>query len=56
MRMFEQQAASRSRETAVQGDPTAAEYARARADYVSGGGGTPPPGATPIDDDRDAAE
>ena len=26
------------------------EYARKRTDYVKAGGGTPPPGATPIDD------
>ena len=28
---------------------TAAEYARLRAGYVRAGGGTPPPGATPIE-------
>lgn len=28
--------------------PTAAEYAARRAAYVQSGGGTPPPGATPI--------
>jgi bacterioferritin-associated ferredoxin len=34
----------------VQADePTAADYARQRARYVRAGGGTPPPGATPID-------
>lgn len=33
-----------------QHEPTAAEYARLRAGYVRAGGGTPPPGATPIDD------
>lgn len=31
-------------------DPTPEEYARSRAQYVREGGGTPPPGATPIDD------
>ena len=31
-------------------DPTPAEYARQRARYIRSGGGTPPPGATPIDD------
>ncbi|MBI3840159.1 MAG: (2Fe-2S)-binding protein [Planctomycetia bacterium] len=31
-------------------EPTAQEYARGRAKYVRSGGGTPPPGATPIDD------
>ncbi len=30
--------------------PDAADYARRRARYVREGGGTPPPGATPIDD------
>lgn len=28
--------------------PTAADYARLRSKYVKEGGGTPPPGATPI--------
>jgi NAD(P)H-nitrite reductase large subunit len=30
--------------------PTPADYARQRAHYVREGGGTPPPGATPIDE------
>ncbi|MBA3480384.1 MAG: (2Fe-2S)-binding protein [Pirellulales bacterium] len=30
--------------------PSAADYARGRSDYVHAGGGTPPPGATPIDE------
>ena len=30
--------------------PSASDYARGRSDYVHAGGGTPPPGATPIDD------
>jgi NAD(P)H-nitrite reductase large subunit len=30
--------------------PTAADYARLRSRYVREGGGTPPAGATPIDD------
>ena len=30
---------------------TPEEYARRRADYVRSGGGTPPPGATPLPDD-----
>jgi NAD(P)H-nitrite reductase large subunit len=30
-------------------EPTAAEYAQQRAGYIRAGGGTPPPGATPID-------
>jgi NAD(P)H-nitrite reductase large subunit len=29
--------------------PEAADYARMRSGYVRRGGGTPPPGATPID-------
>jgi bacterioferritin-associated ferredoxin len=29
--------------------PTAADYARQRSRYVQAGGGTPPPGATPIE-------
>jgi NAD(P)H-nitrite reductase large subunit len=29
--------------------PTADDYARGRKDYVHAGGGTPPPGATPVD-------
>ena len=29
--------------------PTAADYARQRTSYVRAGGGTPPPGATPIE-------
>lgn len=28
--------------------PSADDYARARGDYVRAGGGTPPPGATPV--------
>lgn len=31
-------------------EPTPAEYAKARAAYVRAGGGTPPPGATPIEE------
>ena len=34
----------------VAAEPSPQEYARARAAYVRSGGGTPPPGATPIDD------
>ncbi len=30
--------------------PTAADYSRQRTSYVRSGGGTPPPGATPIDE------
>ncbi len=28
--------------------PTASDYAKSRSDYVRRGGGTPPPGATPV--------
>ncbi len=31
-------------------EPTAEDYAKARARYVRAGGGTPPPGATPIEE------
>jgi len=31
-------------------EPDATEYRRGRSDYVRAGGGTPPAGATPIDD------
>jgi hypothetical protein len=31
--------------------PTNEEYARMRGKYVRDGGGTPPPGATPVDDE-----
>jgi bacterioferritin-associated ferredoxin len=30
-------------------EPSAADYAKLRAAYVKSGGGTPPPGATPIE-------
>ena len=36
--------------TTQEADLTPAEYARQRAGYIRAGGGTPPPGATPIDD------
>ncbi len=32
-------------------EPAAEDYAKARSRYVRSGGGTPPAGATPIDDD-----
>jgi bacterioferritin-associated ferredoxin len=46
-RLFDQQ-----REGIAKGtlDPTAQEHARGRAQYVRAGGGTPPPGATPVED------
>ena len=31
-------------------EPSAAQYAQGRTQYVKSGGGTPPPGATPIED------
>ena len=34
----------------AEAEPTANEYAQMRTRYVRAGGGTPPPGATPIDD------
>jgi len=46
-RMFEQAVAGGVTEEA---DVSPAEYARQRAGYVRSGGGTPPPGATPIED------
>lgn len=30
-------------------DPEATDYAKQRSEYVKAGGGTPPPGATPVD-------
>lgn len=30
-------------------DPAALDYAKSRATYIKSGGGTPPPGAAPID-------
>ena len=45
-RLFEE-AAGHSAETA---EPARGDYARGRAQYVRSGGGTPPPGATPIED------
>ncbi len=32
--------------------PSVEDYARLRGQYVKKGGGTPPPGATPIDDEQ----
>jgi bacterioferritin-associated ferredoxin len=34
--------------------PTSAEYAQGRTRYVREGGGTPPPGATPVGDESGA--
>jgi NAD(P)H-nitrite reductase large subunit len=36
-------------QAAAEGElPSADDYARGRSDYVHAGGGTPPPGATPV--------
>jgi len=45
-RLFDETAAGKPSSVA---EPTSAEYARLRSRYVRAGGGTPPPGATPID-------
>jgi bacterioferritin-associated ferredoxin len=45
--MFQQSQADANSEPEL---PAAREYARLRTRYVQQGGGTPPPGATPIDD------
>jgi bacterioferritin-associated ferredoxin len=36
--------------SAVADEPDASQYAAGRTSYVKAGGGTPPPGATPIDE------
>jgi len=48
-RLFEQE---RGQAAEPSGEPTSADYARQRSQYVRSGGGTPPPGATPIDPDE----
>jgi NAD(P)H-nitrite reductase large subunit len=45
-RLFDEQQGTAAEPTV---EPTAQEHAQARAQYVRAGGGTPPPGATPID-------
>lgn len=47
-KLFEQARAEGTVE--VDSLPDKADYARLRSSYVRDGGGTPPPGATPIDD------
>ena len=37
-------------------EPTKEDYARMRSRYVRQGGGTPPPGATPVDDVPEAGD
>jgi bacterioferritin-associated ferredoxin len=44
-KLFEQERGMQSADS----EPTAREHALGRAQYVRAGGGTPPPGATPID-------
>lgn len=44
-------AAARAGAAAPADDPEAADYAKGRSSYIKAGGGTPPPGATPIDAD-----
>ncbi len=51
-RLFEQERGQPSDPAA---EPTPQEYARARAKYVRSGGGTPPPGATPIEEESSGA-
>jgi bacterioferritin-associated ferredoxin len=46
-RLFENE---RSGTSSLEADPTAHEYAQGRTQYVRSGGGTPPPGATPIEE------
>jgi NAD(P)H-nitrite reductase large subunit len=51
-RLFEQAAA----EGLVEADmPNAEDYARMRAQYIRSGGGTPPEGAAPTEDEQDDA-
>ena len=40
----------------VPDEPTKEDYARSRARYIREGGGTPPPGATPIEDAEPGGE
>lgn len=52
VKLFEAARQSREVETAplsTEELPTAAEYAASRSQYVRDGGGTPPPGAVPIE-------
>ncbi len=47
---FEQATAGES----TSDEPTAAIHAQARGNYIRAGGGTPPPGATPIDEGEES--
>jgi bacterioferritin-associated ferredoxin len=42
-------AAAQTGMVVVDDDPAATEYASGRASYIHAGGGTPPPGATPVE-------
>src|SRR5271170_7181001 len=53
-RLFDDAAGAAPGGPAAAQEPTAADYARLRARYVRSGGGTPPPGATPVADAPDA--
>ncbi len=48
-RLFEQQRGQAVTETLAV-EPSSREYAQGRARYVRSGGGTPPPGATPVEE------
>lgn len=57
LRLFEQAQADASQAVVAPTGPwaempSAAEYARQRSHYVRQGGGNPPPGATPIDEEQ----
>jgi len=47
-RLFEQ--AQHGVDDSAEPDPSPQDYAQGRSRYVKEGGGTPPPGATPIED------
>lgn len=51
----EQESASTDASDSRLNPMTPQEYARQRAAYVKSGGGTPPPGATPVEDPPDPA-
>jgi bacterioferritin-associated ferredoxin len=50
-RLFEQERRGASEESA---EPTREQYSQGRTQYVKSGHGTPPPGATPIEDGPNA--
>ncbi len=51
-KLFDEQRSQTLAATPTPEEPTREEYARQRAGYVRSGGGTPPPGATPIDESK----